>query len=136
MPWPSVYLALLLSHLAGDFLLQTEWQAMNKRYGTGPDPEQRRALTLHALTYTAAYVPAMIWLASELGPLEAVAAALAIAVRSAALVRRLPLRLQQEVPRGMRDDQDGEDLDPGHGEADAIRTPLARKCSSSRPRLP
>lgn len=78
MPWPSVYLALLLSHLAGDFLLQTEWQAMNKRHMSGPDPEQRRALTLHALTYTVAYVPALIWLGSEIGALEAVATALAI----------------------------------------------------------
>ena len=78
MPWPSVYLALLLSHLAGDFLLQTEWQAMNKRRGQAPDPEQRRALFLHALTYTAAFVPALIWLGGELGALVAIACALAI----------------------------------------------------------
>ena len=38
MPWPSVYLALLLSHLAGDFLLQTEWQAMNKRRARAATP--------------------------------------------------------------------------------------------------
>ena len=78
MTWPSVYLALLLSHLAGDFLLQTEWQAVNKRGGLGRDREQRRALLLHGVTYTAAYVPALIWLASDLGALGAVACALAI----------------------------------------------------------
>jgi hypothetical protein len=78
MTWPSVYLALLLSHLAGDFLLQTQWQAMNKRRGDGPDPEQRRALTLHALTYTAAYIPALIWVGGEVGALAAAAGALAI----------------------------------------------------------
>ena len=78
MPWPSVYLALLLSHLAGDFLLQTEWQAMNKRHGSGPDPEQRRALMLHGITYTAAYIPALIWLGGEVGALGAAACLLAI----------------------------------------------------------
>jgi len=78
MPWPSVYLALLISHLAGDFLLQTEWQAVTKRGGLGRDPAQRRALVLHGLTYTAAYVPALAWLGGELGALGAVACALAI----------------------------------------------------------
>ena len=78
MSWPEVYLALLISHLAGDFLLQTEWQAVNKRGGLRRDPEQRRALLLHGLTYTAAYVPALIWLGSEIGALGAVLCALAI----------------------------------------------------------
>jgi hypothetical protein len=78
MPWPSVYLALLLSHLAGDFLLQTEWQAVMKRGGLGRDPEQRRALVLHGVTYTAACVPALIWLGGELGAVGAIACALAI----------------------------------------------------------
>ena len=80
MPWPEVYLALLLSHLAGDFLLQTEWQAIHKRQGSAPGPEQRRALALHGLTYTAAYVPALIWLAGEIGALGAVAAGLAVTI--------------------------------------------------------
>ena len=50
MSWPSVYLALFVSHLAGDFLLQTEWQAIKKRGGLGRDPELRRALALHGVT--------------------------------------------------------------------------------------
>ena len=78
MSWPSVYLALLVSHLAGDFLLQTEWQAVNKRGGLGREPRSRRALGLHGVTYTAAYVPALVWLGSELGVLGAVACAAAI----------------------------------------------------------
>ena len=78
MAWPEVYLAFLISHLAGDFLLQTEWQAMNKRGGLRRDPERRRALLMHGLTYTVAYVPALVWLADEIGALGAVACALAI----------------------------------------------------------
>ena len=78
MSWPEVYLALLISHLAGDFLLQTEWQAVNKRGGLRHDSARRRALLLHGLTYTAAYVPALIWLGSEIGALGAVLCALAI----------------------------------------------------------
>ena len=78
MAWPEVYLAFLISHLAGDFLLQTEWQAMNKRGGLRRDPEKRRALLMHGLTYTAAYLLAMIWLGGEIGALGAVACALAI----------------------------------------------------------
>ena len=78
MSWPSVYLALLVSHLAGDFLLQTEWQAVKKRGGLGRDPEHRRALALHGVTYTAAYLPALAWLGGELGVLAAVACAASI----------------------------------------------------------
>ena len=78
MAWPEVYLALLISHLAGDFLLQTEWQAMNKRGGLRRDPQKRRALLMHGLTYTAAYLLALIWLGGEIGALGAAACALAI----------------------------------------------------------
>ena len=78
MAWPEVYLAFLISHLAGDFLLQTEWQAMNKRGGLRQHPEGRRALLLHGLTYTATYVPALIWLGSDIGALGAIACALAV----------------------------------------------------------
>ena len=71
MTWTSVYVALLISHLGGDFLLQTEWQALNKRGGLGRSRESRRALAAHGLTYTVAYVPALIWLAIEHGALAA-----------------------------------------------------------------
>ena len=78
MPWPEVYLVLLISHLAGDFILQTEFQAVNKRGGLGRDPRRRRALLLHGLTYTSAYVPALIWLSGEIGAAGALACAAAI----------------------------------------------------------
>src|SRR5437764_3654923 len=72
MTWPAVYLALLLSHLVGDFLFQTEFQALNKRGGLGRDRVKRRALLQHALTYTLAYVPALIWLGTNHNALGAV----------------------------------------------------------------
>ena len=85
MTWPEAYLALLLSHLAGDFLLQTERQAVTKRCGLGSDPARLRALTLHGLTYTAACLPALVWLGSEVGALGAVACALAITLPHVAI---------------------------------------------------
>jgi hypothetical protein len=65
--WAAVFVVLFLSHIAGDFLLQTEWQALNKAGGLGPSRESRRALRNHALTYTAAFVPGLAWIASERG---------------------------------------------------------------------
>jgi len=58
---------LLLSHLTGDFLLQTDWQAEHKHGGLGGDPEARRALFAHLTTYTLAFIPAFIWIADGLG---------------------------------------------------------------------
>ncbi|GAC1484613.1 MAG: hypothetical protein NVS1B9_01390 [Solirubrobacteraceae bacterium] len=66
MRWSEVFIVLLASHLAGDFLLQTEFQAVNKygALGGGGDP---RALLAHALTYTLVFVPALVWIAGEDG---------------------------------------------------------------------
>ena len=52
MIWVEVLVVFLVSHLVGDFALQTEWQAQNKRDGLGGDPTARRALLAHVLTYT------------------------------------------------------------------------------------
>ena len=71
---------LAISHLVGDYLLQTEWQARNKAGGLGSDPLARRALLAHVGTYTLAFVPALIWLADVEGGGVAVLAALAIAI--------------------------------------------------------
>ena len=68
MPWPEIFLVFLMSHLAGDFLLQTEFQATRKHGGLSGDPVARRALAMHVLTYTLAFVPAYVWLADSLGP--------------------------------------------------------------------
>jgi hypothetical protein len=67
MPWVEVFAVFVVSHLVGDYLLQTDWQAQNKRGGLGSDPTARRALLAHVTTYTLAFVPAMIWLADDLG---------------------------------------------------------------------
>jgi len=67
MPWVEVFAAFVVCHLVGDYLLQTDWQAMNKRGGLGPDPISRRALFSHVASYTLAFVPALIWLAGEIG---------------------------------------------------------------------
>ncbi len=80
MAWFEVFAVFLVSHLVGDYLLQTDWQAIHKHRGLGPDPVARRALVTHVLTYTIAYVPAFIWLAGDLsvGAVIAVAAGVAI----------------------------------------------------------
>ena len=65
MPWVEVFVVLVVSHLVGDFILQTEFQATNKHGGLGRDPVKRRALFEHTLTYVAAYIPAMVWLGTE-----------------------------------------------------------------------
>ena len=62
MPWVEIFEVFFVSHLLGDYLLQTEWQAVNKRGGLTGTPVQRRALFSHIATYTLAYVPSLIWL--------------------------------------------------------------------------
>jgi Protein of unknown function (DUF3307) len=74
VPWVEVFALLVVSHLVGDFLLQTEWQARNKPGGLGRDPVSRRALLSHMAGYTVAMVPVTVWMATEIG-----AAALAVA---------------------------------------------------------
>ena len=66
VPWAEIFDVFVVSHLVGDFLLQTQWQAMNKFGGLGGDGEPR-ALVTHVCTYTLAFVPAFIWLAGSLG---------------------------------------------------------------------
>ena len=67
MPWVEILVALGVSHLAGDFLLQTEWQAMTKTGGLRRGGEALRALLAHCTTYLLAYVPVLVWLADDLG---------------------------------------------------------------------
>jgi hypothetical protein len=67
MPWVEVFAVFLVAHLVGDYLLQTDWQASHKWGGLGPDRESRRALISHVATYTLAFVPALIWLADDIG---------------------------------------------------------------------
>jgi hypothetical protein len=67
MTWAAVFVVFLVSHIAGDFLLQTEWQALNKAGGLGRSRESRRALRNHAITYTITYIPGLVWIAGERG---------------------------------------------------------------------
>ncbi len=56
-----------VSHAVGDFVLQTEWQATHKHGGLRRDPESRRALLAHVLTYGLAMLPCFVWLETEIG---------------------------------------------------------------------
>jgi hypothetical protein len=67
MPWVEIFAAFVVCHLVGDYLFQTDWQALNKRGGLRANPLARRALVSHIVNYTVAFVPALIWLATEIG---------------------------------------------------------------------
>ena len=58
MLWVEAFLLFAVSHLVGDFILQTDWQAHHKHGGLGRNPTSRRALISHVATYTLAFVPA------------------------------------------------------------------------------
>lgn len=64
MTWSAALLALLVSHIVGDVLVQSDWQAINKVRGLG-DPTARRALLLHVTTYTLTFAPALIWIGAK-----------------------------------------------------------------------
>lgn len=70
--WPAALLALLVSHVAGDVLLQTDWQAQYKTKGLA-DGLGRRALVSHIGTYTLAFVPALAWVGRAKGVARALA---------------------------------------------------------------
>jgi uncharacterized protein DUF3307 len=65
--WVEIFAVFLVCHLAGDFLLQTEWQATHKRGGLGNDAVARRALVSHVAVYGLTFAPALVWLAQDLG---------------------------------------------------------------------
>jgi len=67
MDWAAVFVVFFVSHQVGDYLLQTDWQAMHKRGGLGRNSVARRALLGHVSTYTLAYIPAFIWIGASLG---------------------------------------------------------------------
>ncbi len=67
MTWAAVFVVFYVSHQVGDYVIQTDWEALHKRGGLGRDPLARRALFTHTFTYTLAYVPALIWIASSIG---------------------------------------------------------------------
>jgi len=61
MTWVEIFIAFVISHLVGDYLLQTDWQALHKRGGLARGAgEARRALFTHVGTYTLCFVPALV----------------------------------------------------------------------------
>jgi hypothetical protein len=71
-----VFAVFVVCHLTGDFLLQTDWQAINKRGGLSRNREARRALFSHVTVYTLVYVPAIVWIAANTSALAIGLAAL------------------------------------------------------------
>jgi type IV secretory pathway TrbD component len=65
--WTELFAVLVVSHLFGDFVLQTQWQASHKHGGLGGDPEARAALASHIATYLLSFVPALVWIWSKDG---------------------------------------------------------------------
>jgi hypothetical protein len=66
MTWVEVFIAFVVAHLVGDYLLQTNWEALHKRGGLARGAsEARRALFAHVGTYTLCFIPALV--VAELG---------------------------------------------------------------------
>jgi hypothetical protein len=63
----SPFADFFVAHHVGDYLLQTDFQALNKSGGLGADGDSRRALLSHGLTYTAAFVPGLLGVARRKG---------------------------------------------------------------------
>ena len=80
MSWVAVLAGFLVAHMVGDYLFQTDWQARNKRGGLSGDAVARRALVTHVTTYTLAFLPAFIWIGSELDAAWALVAAVLVFV--------------------------------------------------------
>jgi hypothetical protein len=78
--WVSVLAGFLVAHMVGDYLFQTDWQAMNKRGGLSSGGVSRKALIAHVTTYTLAFLPVFIWIGSELDAVWAIAAAVMVYV--------------------------------------------------------
>jgi hypothetical protein len=65
--WVEVFAVFVVSHMVGDFVLQTDWQAVNKHGGLRRgNTVGLRALLSHCSSYTLAFVPCLIWLAGDL----------------------------------------------------------------------
>jgi Protein of unknown function (DUF3307) len=80
IPWVELFAVFIVCHLAGDFILQTEFQATNKHGALTGTATQRRALGSHTLTYTLCFVPAFAWLAGDVSALGLVLTILGVAV--------------------------------------------------------
>jgi hypothetical protein len=80
MPDRPPFAEFFVSHHVGDYILQTDFQALNKEGGLGEDDRSRRALVNHGLTYTAAFLPALVGVARRRSLPRAVGVAALIAL--------------------------------------------------------
>ncbi len=80
MTWSSLLVAFLICHLVGDFVFQTEAQAIGKARGLSGDRRAARALGTHIATYLVAMLPALAWVASERSVAAALLAVVAIVI--------------------------------------------------------
>lgn len=80
MSWSEAFAVFVVCHLVGDFLLQTDWQALHKEGGLGPDPVRRRALRNHVAGYMLAFLPALVWVGLETSAARAVLIGIVVAV--------------------------------------------------------
>jgi hypothetical protein len=76
--WVSVFAAFLVAHMVGDYLFQTDWQARNKRGGLSGRGVSTRALLSHVTTYTLAFLPAFVWIGTQLDAGWAIVAAVLV----------------------------------------------------------
>ncbi len=79
MSWTDALVALLVSHVVGDVLVQSEWQALPKSRGLR-DRAGRAALLIHVATYTLAFLPALVWIGTRTSPWHAVVVGALVAV--------------------------------------------------------
>jgi hypothetical protein len=100
MPARAPFADFFVSHHIGDYLLQTDFQALNKKGGLGEDDDARRALVNHGLTYTAAFVPALLGVARRTSVPRALGVAALIALPHMAIDDgRLVQRYMRRVKR-------------------------------------
>ena len=78
MPDRSTFADFFVSHHIGDYILQTDFQALNKSGGLTEYGQSRRALVNHGITYTAAFVPALVGVARRTSVPRALVTAAAI----------------------------------------------------------
>jgi hypothetical protein len=74
--WEEVFAVFVVCHVTGDFLLQTDWQALHKPGGLSRNREARRALFSHVTVYTLTFVPAIAWIVANTSALAIGLAAL------------------------------------------------------------
>ena len=104
MLWVEVFALFVVSHLIGDFVLQTDWQATHKAGGLSRDRLAQRALFSHVATYTLAFVPALIWLCDQTDAATAIGIGFVIAIPHLIQDDRRLLTVYLRRVKGVRQD--------------------------------